>query len=110
MPTRYFDAPVRDGPGGARRYPSLLDGTSCIEHLFPLDKTTIVNTLAALPGALALFDDSDLLGLDTEWRSAMLQPKPGTGKRQAGKVALLQLCDDSHGVIVDLVALGGLPL
>ena len=68
LAARYLDAPVRDGPGAARRFPTLLDGSSSVEHLFSLDKTTIVTTLAALPGALALFDGSELLGFDTEWR------------------------------------------
>ena len=109
LAARYLDAPVRDGPGAARRFPTLLDGSSSVEHLFSLDKTTIVTTLAALPGALALFDGSELLGFDTEWRSAMLQPKPPTGKRKPGKTALLQLCDDAHGVVIDLFALGAVP-
>ena len=39
----------------------------------------------------------------------MLQPKPSTGNRKPGKAATLQLCDDSNGVIIDLVALGCLP-
>ena len=69
----------------------------------------VVTTLAALPGALARFDGSELLGFDMEWRAAMLQPKPSTGNRKPGKAATLQLCDDSNGVIIDLVALGCLP-
>jgi hypothetical protein len=105
----YIDCPQRDGPGLARRYPTLLNGSKAVDFNFDMANAIIVTAAADLPSALSKLS-SEALGFDLEWKPARMQPRPPGGEpRQPGKVALMQLCDGKTAVLIHLASIGSLP-
>ena len=110
----YVDCPHRDGPGAARRLPSLTRPSTAAELDFLADggSLTLISTVAACDAWVKLFDNdrSVELGADLEWRA------PQRKGEKRGQVATLQLvslrCADADqltGAIFSLTKLGKVP-
>ena len=110
----YLDCPFRDGPGAARRLPSVARPTTAAELDFIADggTLTLVSDVASCDVWVKQFEKETTpqLGFDLEWRAPQ---KKGDSR---GKVATLQLVslrrngtDQLTGAIFSLTKLGTLP-